>query len=84
LKSSLEKLIDLIIKTMSQKNKTTKTTPKPSPRNTLLNYFSKSASKTPQNAEKSEHIEKMEIDDVKSKVLTGKKLDFGEEKLSLF
>lgn len=61
---------------MSQKNKTT---PKPSPRNTLLNYFSKSASKTPQNVEKSENSEIMEVDEVNnSKILTGKKLDFGK------
>lgn len=62
---------------MSQK---TKTTPKPSPRNTLLNYFSKSASNTPQNVEKSEKSEKMEVDDAnekKNSSLMGKKLDFG-------
>ena len=57
---------------MSQKGKNT---PKPSPKNTLFNYFMKNTPNTPQEVEKSEKIEKEEE---KSKTLTGKKLDFGE------
>lgn len=70
---------------MSQK---LKTTPKPSPKNTLFNYFSKPSSgsgKTPQSVEKSENKKTpMEVVDddqenqKNNKNLMGKKLDFGE------
>lgn len=53
---------------MSQKNKTT---PKPSPKNTLFNYFAKN-NKTPQTEEA--QSEKKEEE---KKTLTGKFLDFG-------
>lgn len=56
---------------MSQK---LKTTPKPSPKNTLFNYFSKNASKTPKTDEKQGESEKEE----NAKVLSGKQLDFGK------
>lgn len=58
---------------MSQKSKAS---PKPSPKNTLFNYFAKNQSKTPQNDQNSEVKVKSEE---KPKPLTGKQLDFGKE-----
>lgn len=58
---------------MSQK---LKTTPKPSPKNTLFNYFSKNTPKTPLEVEKQSETKKPEKEE-KSKSLTGKQLDFG-------
>lgn len=74
---------------MSQK---LKTTPKPSPKNTLFNYFSKSSGNTPQNVEKTEtenSTSKMEVDEDQenqknNKNLMGKKLDFGERYMKTF
>lgn len=67
---------------MSQK---LKTTPKPSPKNTLFNYFAKSSSNTPKNDEKSadKKVTAMDVDEDQenqknNKNLQGKKLDFGE------
>lgn len=54
-----------------------KTTPKPSPKNTLFNYFAKNTPKTPKPDEISENP-KLEKKDEKLKTLTGKQLDFGE------
>lgn len=53
-----------------------KTTPKPSPKNTLFNYFSKNTPKTPLTDEKL--MDTTEIKKEEQKVLTGKQLDFGE------
>lgn len=55
-----------------------KTTPKPSPKNTLFNYFAKNTPKTPQNVEISGTEQKSVKKEEKS--LTGKMLDFGESK----
>lgn len=49
------------------------TTPKPSPKNTLFNYFAKNAQKTPQTDEQPSMEAKEE-----KKTLTGKQLDFGK------
>lgn len=54
---------------MSQKNKSS---PKPSPKNTLLNYFNKSTPNTQEKGEKSDKIEKKE-----TPALNKKKLEFG-------
>lgn len=59
---------------MSQKNKTT---PKPSPKNTLFNYFGKNTPKTPQNDEGQQKTESAKKEE-KPKSLMGKQLDFGE------
>lgn len=54
---------------MSQK---LKTTPKPSPKNTLFNYFAKNTPKTDEKAGE-------KVDEEPVKKLTGKQLDFGKE-----
>lgn len=60
---------------MSQK---LKTTPKPSPKNTLFKYFAKNTPKTPQTDEKTNETSKVEEEE-KPKTLSGKQLDFGKE-----
>jgi hypothetical protein len=57
---------------MSQK---LKTTPKPSPKNTLFNYFAKNTPKTEEKDAKTVETEKEE----RPKELKGKQLDFGEK-----
>lgn len=52
---------------MSQRNKAS---PKPSPKNTLLNYFNKN---TPNTQQKADKVEKKE-----TPVLNKKKLEFGK------
>lgn len=59
---------------MSQKNKLT---PKPSPKNTLFNYFAKNTPKTPQTEVKRDE-ENLQNKEEKLKSLTGKQLDFSE------
>lgn len=60
---------------MSQK---TKLTPKPSPKNTLFNYFKSNTPKTPKTEENASFVEP-EIKIEKQKTLTGKQLDFGKK-----
>ena len=59
---------------MSQK---IKASPKPSPKNTLFNYFARNSLNTSQNVDKSAEKEKPAIKKEKEEKLTGKKLDFG-------
>lgn len=54
-----------------------KTTPKPSPKNTLFNYFNKNNEKTKENAKIQEETSIKKKGD---SFITGKQLDFGELK----
>lgn len=60
---------------MSQK---IKASPKPSPKNTLFNYFSRNSLNTSQNVEKSAEKELPAVKKDVQEKLTGKKLDFGK------
>lgn len=60
---------------MSQK---IKASPKPSPKNTLFNYFSRNSLNTSQNVEKSAEKELPAVKKDVPEKLTGKKLDFGK------
>lgn len=55
---------------MSQKHKST---PKPSPKNTLFNYFSKN-----NQTQKSGEVNKVGVEKENRSSLTGKQLDFGK------
>ncbi|CRK89947.1 CLUMA_CG003676, isoform A [Clunio marinus] len=56
-----------------------KTTPKPSPKNTLFSYFTKNPPKTPVNIESEELKESsLKVEEETPKVLKGKKLEFGK------
>lgn len=60
---------------MSQK---VKASPKPSPKNTLFNYFARNSLNTSQNVEKSAEKELPAVKKEVQEKLTGKKLDFGK------
>lgn len=60
---------------MSQK---VKASPKPSPKNTLFNYFARNSLNTSQNVEKSAGKELPTVRKEIQEKLTGKKLDFGK------
>lgn len=60
---------------MSQK---LKTTPKPSPKNTLFNYFAKNTPNTPKEDVEEKIVPKEDVEEKPMKQLIGKQLDFGE------
>lgn len=65
---------------MSQKFKSS---PKPSPKNTLFNYFTKNTGNTPQNSQDSAEKPKTPKNDNQQK-LSAKKLEFGKKSLLIF
>lgn len=60
---------------MSQK---LKTTPKPSPKNTLFNYFAKNTPNTPKEDGEVKTVPKEDVDEKPAKQIIGKQLDFGK------
>jgi hypothetical protein len=75
-KNSLHKLSINYSDKMSQK---AKTTPKPSPKNTLFSYFQKKTPATDEKTPKINETSELKEEASAKKTLTGKQLDFGKE-----